>query len=159
MLAQLVKETESGELYSDRARVANPAADLSAEPDIVFVSNDALESGRARLVPAASGKEDDFIEIEGSPDFIVEIVSNRSVVKDTQHLPRAYWRAEIREYWLVDARGEQLAFEVQHRGAHGYETVVADPGGFQVSRVFAKRFRLTRRRNQRGRWEYDLEVR
>jgi Uma2 family endonuclease len=159
VLAQLVKDADAGELYTDRARVSCPRADLSAEPDVLFLSNDALDSGRARLVPVLSGEEDNFIEIEGAADLVVEIVSTSSGANDTQRLPRAYWRAGIREFWLVDARGDEVVFSIQRHGAKGYEATQPDADGFQHSAVFDKRFRLTRRRNRHGRWDYDLEVR
>ena len=42
----------------------------------------------------------------------MEIVSDSSVVKDTRQLRQAYARAGVHEYWLVDARGEDLLFEI-----------------------------------------------
>lgn len=159
VLAQLVKETQSGEVYTDRTRLSSPDADLSAEPDVVFLSNEALQSGRARLVPSVSGEEDDYIEIEGAADLVVEIVSNRSVVKDRRDLPPVYWQAGITEFWLVDARGAELSFCIQRHGDGGYEAAVVDADGFQHSAVFDRQFRLTRQRNRHGRWDYDLDWR
>ena len=76
VLGSRIRELGLGELYTDRARVSCPVADLSAEPDIGFVSNDSLDSGRVRLVPKFGGEQDRYSELEGAPDLIVEIVSD-----------------------------------------------------------------------------------
>ncbi len=156
-LASIVQSADSGSIFSDCTRVSSPHADLSAEPDIVYLSDDAIDSGRARLVPSAGGQPESFVELEGAPDLVVEIVSDSSVAKDTKRLPTSYWRAGIAEYWLVDVRGERLFFRVHARGAEGYEPVQEDAEGFQLSTVFGRRFRLERRRHARGRWVFELQ--
>ena len=87
--------------FSDRCSLSHEAANLSTEPDGTFCSWEAVEEGRVRLV---EGVEEGFVELEGSPDMALEIVSAYSVRKDTQVLRKLYWRARIPEYWLVDAR-------------------------------------------------------
>ncbi|NLX95061.1 MAG: Uma2 family endonuclease [Rhodopirellula sp.] len=158
-LRDLVKAGDLGDLRVDRTRVSTPDADLSAEPDLVFISFATFESGRARLIPKATEEADRFVEVEGAPDLVVEIVSDRSVKKDTVRLPLAYWRAGVAEYWLIDARGEALVFRIQRRGPSAYETISPDSEGFQRSDVFRRGFRLTRRRDRRGGWAFDLEHR
>ncbi len=158
VLAGLVKAGGLGELLSDRSRVTCPAADLSAEPDIVFVSEQCLQHGRVRLVPKVGAESDRYIEIEGAPDLTVEIVSDSTVRKDTIRLPQAYWRAGVREFWLVDARRDRLVFRIHRRGKSGWLVAKTDADGFQASKVFGRRFRLTRRRRSQGRWVYDLDV-
>jgi Uma2 family endonuclease len=158
VLAGLVKAEGLGELLSDRSRVTCPAADLSAEPDLVFVSEQSLEHGRVRLVPKVGTESDRYIEIEGAPDLTVEIVSDSTVRKDTVRLPRAYWQAGVREFWLVDARRERLIFRIHRRGKSGWLVAKTDAEGFQASRVLGCRFRLTRRRRPQGRWIYDLDM-
>ena len=76
-----VDADDRGHLFIDRARVSSPAADLSAEPDIVFLSHSAVDEGRVRLVPKANRKQGRYIEIEGPPDLVVEIVSDSTVKK------------------------------------------------------------------------------
>ena len=56
VLSYRVKTDNLGHLVIDSTRVSCPEADLSAEPDIVFVSHDTLNTGRARLV-TKSGSE------------------------------------------------------------------------------------------------------
>jgi len=159
VLGNIVQSAGDGYLFSDQMRVSCPAAELSAEPDIVYLSDDALDSGRIRLVPSAGGEPDSYVELEGAPDLVVEIVSDSSVAKDTRRLPNAYWRAGIAEYWLVDVRGERMFFQVYARGTDGYEPVSTDAENFQRSAVFDRRFRLDRRRNARDRWVFDLQSR
>lgn len=154
-----VREAGLGELYTDRARVSCPGADLSAEPDILFVTEESLDSGRVRLVRKATGEPDRFVEMEGAPDLIVEIVSDHTVKKDTQRLPQAYFNAGVVEFWLVDARREPLVFQIFRRGASRYEEVEPDEQGFQYSTVLGCHYRLLRGRNARGRLTFTLEER
>ncbi|HEX6984485.1 MAG TPA: Uma2 family endonuclease [Planctomycetaceae bacterium] len=154
VLANRVWETDLGEIYVDQARVSSPEAALSAEPDIVVLEHETIESGRVRLIPAADA--DDFVEIEGAPDLVVEIVSPSSVGKDTKRLPPAYFDAGVREYWLIDARGEELVFRLFRRGESGFEETPADREGFRPSGVLGRRYCLDRRRGRRDEWRYDL---
>jgi Uma2 family endonuclease len=158
VLGQRAKTTVPGDLFTDRTRISSVLGDVSAEPDIVFLSEECLQSGRVRLVPKAGAQPDRYIEIDGASDLIVEIVSDTSVGKDTRRLPAAYFRAGISEYWLVDARGNDVDFTIHRRGAQGFEPALVDDEGFQSSGVFAARFRLQRERRARGGWKYDLSV-
>lgn len=156
VLWQRIKREGLGEVYTDRARVSSVPADVSAEPDLVFVSEASLDSGRVRLVPKAGGQRDRYVELEGSPDLIVEIISDSSVEKDTEELPLSYYEAGVAEYWLVDARGEQLLFRIHGRGPSRFEPVPVDAEGFQHSAVLDRRYRLDRSRNDAGRVVFDL---
>jgi Uma2 family endonuclease len=89
---------------------------------------------------------------------VLEVLSDSSVVKDTRQLREAYHRAGIPEYWLVDARDEDINFQILYRRKRGYAAApVRD--GWQASRVFGRSFRLGRQRDEFGLWEYTLEVR
>jgi Uma2 family endonuclease len=118
----------------------------------------AIDSGRVTLVRDSSGEEGQFIEIEGPPDLIVEIVSDSSEKKDTQRLPAAYFAGGVPEFWLVDARREQLVFQIHRRGADQFIPAATDAAGFQRSLVLAKGFRLERGKNAHGRPVYTLHV-
>ena len=154
VLAQLVKQGDLGEVYFGRTRISSVPADLSAEPDIIFLSHDSIDSASVQFVEKVN-RADDAIEIEGGPDLVVEIVSDSSVSKDTKRLPAAYFSAGVREFWLIDARSDDLAFCIHRRGSSAFEPVDVDE--YQQSDVFSRRFRLTRKRNRRGRWAYELQ--
>jgi len=157
ILVQRVKELDFGHLFSDCTRVSNAEAELSVEPDIVLISHEAIETGRVTLVPKTGGQPDRFIEIEGTPELIVEIISDSSVVKDRQRLLAAYHAAGVPEYWLADARGSQLSFQIHVLDADRYRPADVDPDGFQRSTVLDCNYRLRRERGKRGYWQYRLE--
>jgi Uma2 family endonuclease len=149
-LNQLVEDKELGYLFTDSTRISSPEADLSAEPDVVYLSHETIDSGRARLVPKATGEPGRYVEIEGAADLIVEIVSDSSVKKDTQRLPVAYYRAGVDEFWLIDARKHPAEFRVYHRADGGFAPVDVDAHGFQHSTTFDRGVRLDERRDSRG---------
>lgn len=151
-----LKKQRCGHLFVDRTRIASVAGNLSAEPDIVFVSHQSIASGRVRLIPKTSGQPGRYVELEGGPDLVVEIVSDGSETKDTQRLPDAYFSAGVEEYWLVDVRGQTTIFRIHRRGKSCFEPVEQEADGFQSSHVFKCRFHLERSWNDAGFWEYDL---
>ena len=156
VLQLLVTRRNLGSIYIDRGRVSNPAANLSVEPDVVVVFWDTLEAGKVRMVPSKR-RPGRFIELEGSPDLVVEIVSDGSVKKDLVRLPPLYAKAGIPELWLVDARGEKIRFEIHRLVAGRYETVPSDANGWITSPRLGSRFRLARREVRPGHWSYRLE--
>ena len=96
--------------------------------------------------------------MEGSPDMVLEVISDSSTRKDLVVLRQAYWEAGVREYWLVDARRGPLKFDILRRTAKGY-AATRKQDGWLKSAVFGKAFRLAQRRNARGHPEFTLEVR
>jgi Uma2 family endonuclease len=150
------EEIDLGELFVDGALLANPAAELLTIADGTFLKWETLESGRAHLVPRR-GHPQEIVEVHGSPDWVLEIVSKSSVIKDTVELRLAYHRAEIPEFWLVDARGSEIAFQVLVRRRTKYVPVPARDG-WHYSPVFGRSFRLVRRVNRQNRWTYKLEM-
>lgn len=155
VLVGIVDEEDLGEAYSDGVLVTNEAAELSTEPDFVFVSWTSFEAGRVVLVDKAT-RSDDYVELVGTPDVVVEIVSDSSVRKDRQLLYEAYRRAGVPEYWLIDARSE---IEVQiHRLVDGRYEPAAPNGEPQDSGVLSRSFQLVRGRNRAGRYKYSLVV-
>ncbi len=156
VLLNLNRRIKRGEFYPDGTLVTNVEANLSTEPDATFATWESLESGRVRLVPR-EGTEGQYLELEGSPDWVMEIVSRTSVQKDTRRLREKYHRARIGEYWLIDARGDEILFQILVRGEADY-VAQTERGGWQTSVVFGRRFRLVRRRGRLNLWEYTLQV-
>lgn len=155
VLGHLVKAGQLGLFLADGALLSNSDADISGKPDALFVSEQALRTGRVKML---EGWEEGHVELEGAPDMVLEVVSPGSVHKDTILLRQAYAEAGIREYWLVDARREPLRFDILRRTAKGY-TASRRADGWIKSAVFGKSFRLTQRVNALGHPEYTLAVR
>jgi Uma2 family endonuclease len=154
VLSNRVKQGDLGKVLIDQTRVSDPSAGLSTEPDILVLRHETIESGRVRLVPTTDGS--DSAEIEGGPDLVVEIVSPSSVGKDTRRLPPAYFDAGVAEYWLIDARRDEITFRLFRRGDDRFEEVPPDADGFRRSDVLGRRYRLERHRGRRDEWRYDL---
>ncbi|HJT33941.1 MAG TPA: Uma2 family endonuclease [Pirellulales bacterium] len=153
----LVKTFDLGAFYPDRTLIANRAAGLSTEPDGTFVRWESFESKRVRRV--ASRKRDDrFMTLLGTPDWVMEIVSETSVAKDTKKLREAYHRAGVPEYWLIDARRAVVSFQILAYRRSGY-VAVRPRRGWHRSKVFEREFRLRRERDRSGGWDYTLEIR
>ena len=154
-VAHMVIRKKKGKFYSDRARIVHVAAEVSNEPDALFASWSTFKSGKIRLVPTSDG--DDYIELEGTADWILEIVSPSSVTKDKKLLRERYHRAGMDEYWLIDARGAEVDFQILIHGDKDYEPAERT-GDWQVSKVFGKKFRLRRITDELGDVDYRLDV-
>ena len=85
----LNQEIDYGDLYINGVLVTNVPAQVSNNPDMVAIFWDSLEAGRVRYVT----KKLHEMEIEGSPDWLLEIVSTSSVKKDLEQLRQAYHEA------------------------------------------------------------------
>ena len=151
----LNQEFVLGDFYINGVLVTNVEAGLSNNPDMVGLLWESLESGTVRYV---TNKKDRTVEIEGSADWLLEIVSDSSVKKDLHQLREAYHKAGVREYWIIDARGDEIDFQILHWRKTGY-AAAPHKEGWQRSRVFGRSFRLTRARNRRSGWRYKLAVR
>ena len=85
------------------------------------------------------------MEVVGTPDWLLEIVSQTSVAKDTKRLRRQYHRAGVSEYWLIDARGEDIDFQILLWTESDYAGA-PERKGWQRSRVPSQPGRLVPRR-------------
>jgi len=156
VLAAHVRDRDLGEVYADGALFTNVEARVSTEPDFQFVSWAASESGRVTLTRRKQRREE-FIEIVGTPNLVLEVLSDSSTRKDLVRLKAAYERASIPEYWLVDARGDEISFQILTLDGGGYRPSAA-PDQPQTSGVLGARFQLHRARNRVGRYTYTLAV-
>jgi hypothetical protein len=154
-LTGLGEANQLGMYLVDGALLSNVMADISGKPDGIFLATSSLQSGRVRLV---EGMEEGYLEVEGSPDMVLEVVSRSSVHKDKVTLRQAYWEVGVREYWLVDARAVPLAFDILRHTARGY-AAARKQQGWVKSAVFGKAFRLTARTTPLGHPDYTLEAR
>jgi Uma2 family endonuclease len=155
VLGGLVEAANSGRYLPDRMLLRHTEADLSTEPDGMFVSYDSLRTGRVRLLEGTSAPG--YYQVEGTPEMVLEVVSATSVQKDTVELRELYWLAGIPEYWLVDERGASPRFQILRRRAKRYVATRA-AAGWTASAVFGRAFRLTRQADPLGQPRYLLSV-
>lgn len=154
VLGGLVEAAHSGYFFSDRTLLSHPAADLSTEPDGLFFFYPTLQSGRIRLV---EGAEEGYVELEGTPDMTLEIMSPTTVRKDSVVLRDLYWRAGVPEYWLVDARKLPLRFDIFRHTADGYAAIEPEDGWLK-SAVFGRSFRLSQQTDPLGHPQFTVAV-
>jgi Uma2 family endonuclease len=152
----LVESLNLGKFYGDGVLLSNEEGQLSHNPDAVYLSRASLLARRVRFVPCQEAAHH-HRELEGNPDWILEIVSDSSAHKDTVRLRDAYHRAGVPEYWLIDARGEELSFQILRYRKSGY-VAAAKRDGWQRSRVFGRSFRLERVLDEFGLWDYTLHI-
>lgn len=155
VLGTLARTEKRGRYFPDGLFFSNDECGLATEPDGAFAFFETLRSRRARLIEGAA---EGFVELTGTLDMALEVVSASSVEKDTEILRDLYWQAGIEEYWLVDVRGDRLEFDILKRTARGY-VAVRKQGGWLKSAVFGKSFRLTRGKDPLGNAEFSLHVR
>lgn len=154
VLSPLIDGLDVGVFYGDGALWTNSAADISNIPDGLFIAWDSLETGRVRIV----GRPDEAVEVEGSPDLVLEVVSRSSVRKDTVTMPDACFAAGVREYWIVDARSRDVDFRILRRGTRGFRAV-PEKAGWRRSSVLRREFRIVSRPGRLGLTVYELQVR
>ena len=155
VLGSLARAGALGIYLTDGLRFSNADANISGTPDSVFVSN---ATRKQKKVAFIEGVQVGHVELEGSPDMVLEVVSQGSIHKDTVFLRQAYWEAGIREYWLVDARNEPLSFDILRHTVKGYVPTRPHDGWIK-SKVFGKSFRLMRTTDSFGDPCFTLEVR
>lgn len=156
----LLSDGDLGEVFSKGARVVVPKAQLSFEPDLAVVLQESLETGRVRYVGIPDEAPERLREIEGAPDLIVEVLSDTSSQKDSGRLPSLYAQAGVPELWLVDARGEDLRFDIHEFRDGQYVRLDGDSEGWIRSPRLGHIFRLIRQSTRRpGVWRYTLKVR
>jgi Uma2 family endonuclease len=149
-LGTLVRDEGLGRVFADRALLTHAGAGVSNEPDLMYVSYETIRAGRVRFV-AAPTRPNVWMELEGTPDLVVEVVSDSSVRKDEVLLRAAYAAAGIPEYWIVDVRAESVRLDILVLRGEAYRRSAR-------SRVFRRRFVLERCRDRVDQWEYRLRV-
>lgn len=156
VLYRLIQKLKIGDFHIDRTLVTNRAAELSTEPDGAISLWASRKSGKVRRV-ATKDHPAEYVELQGTPDWVLEVVSRSSVRKDTQKLRRSYFRAGIPEYWLVNALGETIDFQILVRNSTAYAQAPRK-GGWVLSPLFDRWFRLERRQNDMDDWDYRLRM-
>jgi len=80
---------------------------------------DTLDAGRVRLI---EGAQEGFVELEGSPDVVLEIVKVAVLLR---RIPKTlldlYWQARnLKSIGLVDATRRKPQFTIYHSAARGF---------------------------------------
>jgi Uma2 family endonuclease len=151
----LVKRRRLGVFFSDRFLLSNEAAQISTEPDAMFTFHASFLAGKCRILD--SPRPGVAQELVGTPDWVLEIVSDSSMRKDKKLLRERYYLAGISEYWLVDALEGGLDFRILVPGQNGYVEIQARDE-WLASPTFGCSCRLTREKNEIDFWQYTLHV-
>lgn len=148
-----VNRLELGEYFANGVLLVNFHALMSCNPDGLFATYQTLRDD----LEAIEGAETGHTELHGTPDMVLEVVSASSVKKDNEILMKAYWEAEIPEYWLVDARLEEPSFRILKLGPKGYVDV-RKVNGWIKSTVFGAAFNFVRSLDPNGMPRFRLEI-
>jgi Uma2 family endonuclease len=150
----VVNPASLGRYVPDRMLLTNTEANLNAEPDGLFFTWETMRSGRLRLVEREGPG---IMELEGTPDLVLEIVSKSSVRKDTVLLRDLYFKAGIQEYWLVDVHEGAMSFEILQGTPEGY-VPVPTVDGWITSKVLGKKFLLQKKSDPLGHPQFVVAV-
>ena len=155
MLLSYAEQTEAGRVFGDGALYAHRPTGPANEADATFLTYDSLRSGR---VSYAEHPDRGVTVIHGAADLVVECVSNSSVRKDTVGLREAYLAAGVREYWILDGRGETLGFTLLSR-ADDPDEWAETTETYPVSPLLNRRVRIERQIDPLGdpNWKARLE--
>jgi len=153
-LDQFVEDNELGLFCLDGVTFVNKGAKVSSEPDAQLVLGKTLASNKAWVRYNKKGKP---TAIEGSPDLLIEVVSESSVDKDTRRWRKAYHRAGVREYWIIDAQGPAIEIEILKWSKRAYVQVAVKEGCWE-SPVLGRRCCLSRKKGRYGFWNYRFTI-
>lgn len=127
-------------MYSSSGAAGDRGCAGARDVVVVVVHFDSVDRGKVKLV--RSGRAvDRCVELEGSPDLVVECVSESSIAKDQLRLSECYAAARIPEYCIVDARAEIPRITLLRKVGRRYRE---DPSGFVWSTTLARRIKLER---------------
>ena len=152
VLLNLAVESGLGHYYLPPSWITAEDA-ISTEPDGFLVFWERLRSGAVRVNP------ENEAELVGCPDMTLEVVSRSSTRKDLEVLVRDYARAGVREYWIADARQDELVFRIQALRDGQYAPAATAEGGWVTSPLWGREFLLRRVTNPAGLPDFLLEVR
>lgn len=157
-IGTIVRGQNLGRFYIENTRYVSPESDSGVEPDVLVCLYDSIRAGRLRFVESERDAARCMF-VEGSADLVAEIVSNSSVGKDTNELRNRYFAAGVREYWILDARGMRMTFDLLIRGDDDWREAAPDAEGFRRSVVLGRRFRVDRVTDAVGLPDYDVQFR
>lgn len=95
--------------------------DLVVQPDILFI-----RKGSKTGIPIEG-------RIAGTPDLVVEILSDSTAVRDLNQKRAIYEASGVPEYWIVDPKAEKITVLALE---HGTYVELPPTGGALTSRLF-----------------------
>ena len=152
VLLNLAAESGLGHYYLPPSWITAEGS-VSTEPDGFLVFGDRLRSGAVRVNP------ENEAELLGRPDMTLEVVSRSSTRKDLEVLVRDYAKAGVGEYWIADARQDEIVFLVHVLREGRYVAQAADGEGWVASPIWRRELRLRRVTNPAGLPDFLLEAR
>jgi Uma2 family endonuclease len=138
-LTMIAQSRDLGTFFADRVRLRNDEARLSTEPDGVLISSHSSQAGRIRFLDGSN-----YFTFYGTPDMVLEVVSDSSERQDRESLREAYYKAGVTEYWIADARSESPLIDILGFSRRGFVASRRQAGGWVRSRLFGRTFRLVR---------------
>jgi Uma2 family endonuclease len=150
-LGGLFRDLDLGNFFINGVLVTNVEADVSNNPDMVGILWESLESGKVRYV---TNKKDRTVEIEGTPDWLVEIVSDGSVRKDMYDLRAAYHKAGV----LNTGSSTRTATRSSFKSCTGARPATPPPRVKPTGNARAFSAAASSSRARRGDWRYVLAV-
>lgn len=134
-LGNYVAQSKAGEVFVAPTDVVLSNLDV-VQPDLLFVS-----SARASIITEKN--------IQGPPDFVIEIISETSRKTDETIKRKLYEGYGVREYWIVDPeletvdihrltdRGYVRAAELSLEADHAIETSLLPGLKLRLSDIFS----------------------
>ena len=154
VLKPIVEETDRGHFFTDGMLLTNQNAGFPTIPDGFFITFESLDSGK---VVEVAGKKGGCVEFVGTPEMVLEVVSESTEEKDLDFLA-LYFQAGVAEYWFVDVRSEPIRFEIYKRNSRRFVATRPQSGGWLKSNVFGRSFRLRQLNDPRGKPDFTLET-
>jgi Uma2 family endonuclease len=105
-IVRFLEDAELGEVFYAPCDVVLSNEDV-VQPDIIFVSKENLH-----IITKDN--------IKGSPDLLIEIISENSAQRDRITKRRLYEKYAVKEYWIVDPDKKEI--EVLTLQKEGYKT-------------------------------------
>jgi Uma2 family endonuclease len=152
-----VERYDLGQIFTDGMLLVNEKADIANEPDLMFCRWETLASGRAELKETKPGSGRS-VELVGTPDLVVEIISRSSATKDAVTLKERYALAGISEYWLIDCRRSTIRFDLLALRGQKYRVVKPNAAGARHSPILDAHVQLTRTKSPVNTWRYKLSI-
>jgi Uma2 family endonuclease len=152
-LSELARALDVGRYFLPPSWFTHEPTELSTEPDGFFARWSSLEGGDLRVNPERS------VEALGRPDMALEVVSASSQRKDLVEHVTDYAMAGISEYWIADARHDEISFRILVLGADGtYVDSTPDADGWARSPIWQRSFRIRRLPPRAGFHDFTLEM-